>query len=47
MKNLIIASMLVFRLIGCHEEEADCDEAVVAEEEAAEEEAKNEEYKKN
>ena len=39
MKNLIIASMLVFSIIGCHEEEeaADCAEAVVAEEEAAEE----------
>ena len=38
MKNLIIASMLVFSIIGCHEEEeaADCAEAVVAEEEAVE-----------
>ena len=39
MKILIIASMLIFSVIGCHEEEeADCAEAVVAEEEAAEEE---------
>ena len=37
MKNLIIVAMLVFGLVGCHEdEEASCDEAVVAEEEAAE-----------
>ena len=44
MKNLIIASMLVFSLIGCHEEEeADCAEAVVAEEEAADEESDAEE----
>ena len=41
MKNLIIASMLVFSIVGCHEEEeaADCAEAVVAEEEVAEEES--------
>ena len=43
MKNLIIASMLVFSIIGCHEEEAeDCAEAVVAEEEAAEETSEEE-----
>ena len=37
MRNLFIATMLVFSVVGCHED--DCDEAVVAEEEVAEEES--------
>ena len=37
MRNLFIATMLVFSVVGCHED--DCDEAVVAEEAAAEEES--------
>jgi hypothetical protein len=37
MRNLFIATMLIFSVVGCHED--DCDEAVIAEEEAAEEES--------
>ena len=37
MRNLFIATMLVFSVVGCHED--DCDEAVIAEEEVAEEES--------
>ena len=37
MRNLFIATALVFSVVGCHED--DCDEAVVAEEEVAEEES--------
>jgi len=44
MRNLFIATMLVFSVVGCHEdEEGSCDEAVVAEEDAAEEEETEEE----